>query len=109
MQASVRTVDTSTAESESTRVLTALIELGKPRVAALVMVTMLCGALVAPGPRSVASVLVAMFGTAPAAERTPVAGGRALVRVQHRRRGARRAGALHQRSDDGAHGARARQ
>ncbi|HEX3775561.1 MAG TPA: heme o synthase [Polyangiaceae bacterium] len=42
----------------------ALFELGKPGVAGLVMVTMLCGALVAPGPRPLARLLIAMFGTA---------------------------------------------
>ena len=42
----------------------ALFELGKPRVAGLVMVTMLCGALVAPGPRALGRLLIAMFGTA---------------------------------------------
>ena len=42
----------------------ALLELGKPRITALVMVTMLCGALVAPGPRSLLRLLIAMFGTA---------------------------------------------
>jgi heme o synthase len=42
----------------------ALFELGKPRVAGLVMVTMLCGALVAPGPRPLLKLLIAMLGTA---------------------------------------------
>ncbi len=42
----------------------ALIELGKPSIAGLVMVTMLCGALVAPEPRPLARLLIAMFGTA---------------------------------------------
>jgi protoheme IX farnesyltransferase len=42
----------------------ALFELGKPGVAGLVMVTMLCGALVAPGPRPLGRLLIAMFGTA---------------------------------------------
>jgi protoheme IX farnesyltransferase len=60
----VRTVDSTTAEPEGTRVLSALIELGKPGVAGLVMVTMLCGALVAPGPRRIGYLLVAMLGTA---------------------------------------------
>ena len=41
-----------------------LLELGKPSVAGLVMVTMLCGALVAPGPRPLVRLLIAMFGTA---------------------------------------------
>jgi protoheme IX farnesyltransferase len=64
MQSSVRTVDSTSSEPEGTRVLSALLELGKPGVAGLVMVTMLCGALVAPGPRSITHLLVAMFGTA---------------------------------------------
>src|SRR5260370_9027166 len=42
----------------------AIFELGKPGVAGLVMVTMLCGALVAPGPRPLLRLLIAMFGTA---------------------------------------------
>src|SRR4051812_35883015 len=42
----------------------ALLELGKPRITSLVMVTMLCGALVAPGHRSLTRLLVALFGTA---------------------------------------------
>src|SRR3954469_22307881 len=44
--------------------LSAFVELGKPGVAGLVMVTMLCGALVAPGPRPLGRLLIAMFGTA---------------------------------------------
>ena len=44
--------------------LSALFELGKPGVAGLVMVTMLCGALVAPGPRPLGRLLIAMVGTA---------------------------------------------
>jgi len=44
--------------------LSALFELGKPSVAGLVMVTMLCGALVAPGPRPLGRLLTAMLGTA---------------------------------------------
>ncbi len=42
----------------------ALFELGKPGVAGLVMVTMLCGALVAPGPRPLGRLVIAMVGTA---------------------------------------------
>ncbi|HEY4157697.1 MAG TPA: heme o synthase [Polyangiaceae bacterium] len=42
----------------------ALFELGKPGVAGLVMVTMLCGALVAPGPRPLGRLVIAMLGTA---------------------------------------------
>jgi heme o synthase len=48
----------------SNRSWSALVELGKPGVAGLVMVTMLCGALVAPGPRPLGRLLIAMFGTA---------------------------------------------
>jgi heme o synthase len=53
-----------TSEPVSTRSWSALVELGKPRLAGLVMVTMLCGALVAPGPRPLGQLLIAMFGTA---------------------------------------------
>lgn len=42
----------------------ALLELGKPRITSLVMVTMLCGALVAPGHHPLGRLLIAMFGTA---------------------------------------------
>lgn len=48
----------------SSRSWSALVELGKPGVAGLVMVTMLCGALVAPGPRPLGRLLIAMLGTA---------------------------------------------
>jgi len=48
----------------SGRSWSALVELGKPGVAGLVMVTMLCGALVAPGPRPLGRLLIAMLGTA---------------------------------------------
>jgi heme o synthase len=51
-------------ERASARSWSALLELGKPGVAGLVMVTMLCGALIAPGPRPLLQLLVAMFGTA---------------------------------------------
>jgi protoheme IX farnesyltransferase len=47
-----------------TRSWSALVELGKPRLAGLVMVTMMCGALVAPGPRPLGRLLIAMLGTA---------------------------------------------
>src|SRR6201995_478002 len=50
--------------ASGTRFWLALLELGKPRVAGLVMVTMLCGAMVAPGPRALVRLLIAMFGTA---------------------------------------------
>lgn len=53
-----------TSEAVSARSWGALIELGKPGVAGLVMVTMLCGALVVPGPRPLGRLLIAMFGTA---------------------------------------------
>src|SRR3954468_19464535 len=48
----------------SDRSWSVLIELGKPRITGLVMVTMLCGALVASGPRPLGRLLIAMFGTA---------------------------------------------
>src|SRR3954454_11053805 len=48
----------------SDRSWSVLFELGKPRLAGLVMVTMLCGALVAPGPRPLGRLLLAMIGTA---------------------------------------------
>jgi heme o synthase len=51
-------------ERAGARSWSALLELGKPGVAGLVMVTMLCGALIAPGPRPLFQLLVAMFGTA---------------------------------------------
>lgn len=56
--------ESATPERASARFWPALLELGKPGVAGLVMVTMLCGALVAPGPRPLGLLLVAMFGTA---------------------------------------------
>ncbi len=52
------------ANASEVRFWLALVELGKPGVAGLVMVTMLCGALVAPGPRPLGRLLIAMFGTA---------------------------------------------
>ncbi len=67
MQSSVPGIsgERHTSERASARsTLAALFELGKPGVAGLVMVTMLCGALVAPGPRPLVRLLVAMFGTA---------------------------------------------
>jgi heme o synthase len=42
----------------------ALVELTKPSIAALVMVTALCGALVAPGPLPVARLVIALVATA---------------------------------------------
>ena len=54
----------SSERASARSVLSALFELGKPSVAGLVMVTMLCGALVAPGPRPLGRLLIAMFGTA---------------------------------------------
>ena len=47
-------------EQASGRSWSALVELGKPRITGLVMVTMLCGALVAPGPRPLGRLLIAM-------------------------------------------------
>lgn len=44
--------------------LGALVELTKPSIAALVMVTALCGALVAPGPLPVARLVIALVATA---------------------------------------------
>jgi protoheme IX farnesyltransferase len=43
--------------------LGALVELTKPSIAALVMVTALCGALVAPGPLPVARLVIALVAT----------------------------------------------
>src|ERR1700712_5040567 len=66
MQSSVPGIsgERDTSEPASTRSWSAFVELGKPSVAGLVMVTMLCGALVAPGPRPLVRLLIAMFGTA---------------------------------------------
>ena len=44
--------------------LGALVELTKPSLAALVMVTALCGALVAPGPLPIARLVIALVATA---------------------------------------------
>ena len=44
--------------------LSELFELTKPRVLALVMVTMACGALIAPGPPASWTLVLALFGTA---------------------------------------------
>jgi protoheme IX farnesyltransferase len=52
------------ADRDTAQFIAALFELGKPRLAALVMVTMLCGALTAPGPRDIVTVMIAMLGTA---------------------------------------------
>jgi protoheme IX farnesyltransferase len=49
---------------ESTPLLVSLVQLTKPGVAGLVMITALCGALAAPGPRPVSTLLIALFGTA---------------------------------------------
>lgn len=54
----------SSTEHASSRFGSALVELAKPRISGLVMITMLCGALVAPGPRPLFQLLVAMVGTA---------------------------------------------
>lgn len=66
MQSSVPGIsgERATSELASPRAWSALVELGKPRLAGLVMVTMLCGALVAPGPRPLGRLLIALFGTA---------------------------------------------
>jgi protoheme IX farnesyltransferase len=67
-----RTPDSSVLRAPSTgagslpraQSLNALFELTKPSVTALVMVTMLCGALLAPGSIEVARLLTALFATA---------------------------------------------
>jgi protoheme IX farnesyltransferase len=66
MQSSVPGIsgERDTSETASARSWSALVELGKPGVAGLVMVTMLCGALVAPGPRPLVRLSIALFGTA---------------------------------------------
>jgi protoheme IX farnesyltransferase len=67
MQSSVPGIsgERHTSERASARsTWSALFELGKPGVAGLVMVTMLCGALVAPGPRPLGRLVIAMLGTA---------------------------------------------
>jgi len=66
MQSSVPGIsgDRDTSVHAGVRFWSALVELGKPRLAGLVMVTMLCGALVAPGPRPLGRLLIAMLGTA---------------------------------------------
>ena len=66
MQSSVPGIsgERDSSEHASGRSWSALAELGKPRLAGLVMVTMLCGALVAPGPRPLGRLLIAMLGTA---------------------------------------------
>ncbi len=65
MQSSVPGISGERASSEPAgRVWSALLELGKPRLAGLVMVTMLCGGLVAPGPHPLGRLLIAMLGTA---------------------------------------------
>ncbi|HEV8245581.1 MAG TPA: heme o synthase [Polyangiaceae bacterium] len=60
---SVNVVAVST-RPESTPLLVSLIQLTKPGVTGLVMITALCGALVTPGPRPVSTLLIALFGTA---------------------------------------------
>ena len=66
MQSSVPGIsgERDTSERTSARTWSALVELGKPGITRLVMVTMLCGALVAPGPRPLIRLLLALFGTA---------------------------------------------
>src|SRR6188768_459357 len=66
MQSSVPGIsgERHSSEHASGRTWSALVELGKPRITSLVMVTMLCGALVAPGPRPLGRLLIAMLGTA---------------------------------------------
>jgi protoheme IX farnesyltransferase len=57
-------VTTSTLAGARIPVVLELFELTKPRVLALVMVTMLCGALIAPGPREPWTLALALSGTA---------------------------------------------
>jgi protoheme IX farnesyltransferase len=63
-QPSERAAPVEAASCSSPRFWLAVLELGKPSITRLVMVTMLCGALVAPGPRPLVRLLIAMFGTA---------------------------------------------
>ncbi|HWA77207.1 MAG TPA: heme o synthase [Polyangiaceae bacterium] len=50
-------------QSEFSRTLSALIELGKPGVGGLVIATSLCGALTAPGGIGLGRLLLSLFGT----------------------------------------------
>jgi protoheme IX farnesyltransferase len=49
---------------DSQSLAVSLLQLTKPRVTTLVMVTALAGALIAPAPRDTATILIALFGTA---------------------------------------------
>jgi protoheme IX farnesyltransferase len=60
----VPSASTTTIEAGRRATLGALVELTKPSIAALVMVTALCGALVAPGPLPIAKLLIALVATA---------------------------------------------
>ena len=51
------------AGSDIGRTLGALLELGKPGVGGLVIVTTLCGALTAPGPSGFVHLLLTLIGT----------------------------------------------
>jgi heme o synthase len=51
-------------ERAGTRTLAAFVELSKPGVLSLVLLTMLCGALVAPGHTNAPRLLIAFLGTA---------------------------------------------
>jgi protoheme IX farnesyltransferase len=57
-------VDSLRSAPDTQPLLVSLIQLTKPGVTALVMITALAGALIAPGPRDTATLLVALFGTA---------------------------------------------
>jgi protoheme IX farnesyltransferase len=57
-------VEADLASASRTPLLVSLVQLTKPGVGGLVMVTALAGALSAPGPRSTSKVLIALLGTA---------------------------------------------
>lgn len=56
-------VDTANTTRDAFGTLVALVELTKPAVTRLVVVTMLCGAVVAPGPVALGRLLIAFLGT----------------------------------------------
>ncbi len=56
--------DLESASASRTPLLVSLVQLTKPGVGGLVMVTALAGALSAPGPRSTPKLLIALIGTA---------------------------------------------
>jgi heme o synthase len=57
-------VDSVRSAADSQPLLVSLVQLTKPRVTTLVMVTAVAGAFVAPAPRDTATLLVALLGTA---------------------------------------------